>query len=71
MSRILRLSLLAPDIVEAIPDGRTNQALILEKLAHRALHPDDRGGRGDLELSGVVPRHEELRDWPAGSKARA
>jgi hypothetical protein len=32
VSRILRLALLAPDIVEAILVGRTNQTLMLEKL---------------------------------------
>ena len=32
VSRILRLALLAPDIVEAIIAGRTNQALMLERL---------------------------------------
>jgi hypothetical protein len=32
VSRILRLALLAPDIVEAVLSGRTDQALILEKL---------------------------------------
>ena len=32
VSRILRLALLAPDIVEAILEGRTNQALMLETL---------------------------------------
>jgi hypothetical protein len=32
VSRILRLALLAPDIVEAILGGRTDQALMLEKL---------------------------------------
>jgi hypothetical protein len=32
VSRILRLALLAPDIVEAILAGRTDQALMLEKL---------------------------------------
>jgi len=32
VSRILRLALLAPDIVEAILVGRTDQALMLEKL---------------------------------------
>jgi hypothetical protein len=31
-SRILRLALLAPDIVEATLAGRTDQALMLEKL---------------------------------------
>jgi hypothetical protein len=30
--RILRLVLLVPDIIEAIVAGRTNQALILERL---------------------------------------
>jgi hypothetical protein len=32
VSRILRLALLAPDIVEAILEGRMNHALILEEL---------------------------------------
>jgi hypothetical protein len=32
VSRILRLALLAPDIVEAILAGKTNQALMLEQL---------------------------------------
>jgi hypothetical protein len=32
VSRILRLSLLAPDIIEAILVGRTDQALMLETL---------------------------------------
>ena len=32
ISRILRLALLAPDIVEAILAGRTDQSLMLEKL---------------------------------------
>jgi hypothetical protein len=32
VSRILRLALLAPDIVEAILDGQADQALMLEKL---------------------------------------
>ena len=32
VSRILRLALLAPDIVEAILAGKTDQVLMLEKL---------------------------------------
>jgi hypothetical protein len=32
VSRILRLALLAPDIIEAILAGRTDQALMLEQL---------------------------------------
>ena len=35
VSRILRLALLAPDIIEAILAGRTDQALVLEKLERR------------------------------------
>jgi hypothetical protein len=38
VSRILRLALLAPDIVEAILAGKTDQALMLEKL-ERPLSP--------------------------------
>ena len=36
-SRILRLALLAPDIVEAILTGRTDQVLMLEKLERQLL----------------------------------
>ena len=32
VSRILRLALLAPDIIEAILAGRTDQAMMLEQL---------------------------------------
>jgi hypothetical protein len=32
LSRILRLALLAPDIIEAIVTGRADRALMLEKL---------------------------------------
>jgi hypothetical protein len=32
VSRILRLALLAPDIIEAILSGQTDQALMLERL---------------------------------------
>jgi hypothetical protein len=32
VSRILRLALLAPDLVEAILAGQTDQALMLEQL---------------------------------------
>jgi hypothetical protein len=35
VSRILRLALLAPDIVEAILAGRTDQVLVLERLERR------------------------------------
>jgi hypothetical protein len=38
VSRILRLVLLAPDIVEAILAGRTDQGMILERL-ERPLTP--------------------------------
>jgi hypothetical protein len=33
VSRIVRLALLSPDIIEAILAGRTNQGMILEQLA--------------------------------------
>jgi hypothetical protein len=32
VSRILRLALLAPDVVEAILAGTTNQSIVLERL---------------------------------------
>jgi hypothetical protein len=32
LSRILRLALLAPDIIEAIVTGRVDRSLMLEKL---------------------------------------
>ena len=32
MNRILRLALLAPDIVEAILGGRADQSVVLERL---------------------------------------
>ena len=32
MSRILRLALLAPDVVEVILEGRSGQALTVERL---------------------------------------
>ena len=35
ISRILRLALLAPDIVEALLAGRTDQAVMLEQLERR------------------------------------
>ncbi len=36
VSRILRLALLAPDIVETILDGRSDQALMLEQAGAAA-----------------------------------
>ena len=53
MSRILRLALLAPDIVEAILTGRTDQVLMLEKLERQLLaqwsaaHGSDHAGEDD------------------------
>lgn len=54
-SRNLRLALLAPDIVEAILTGRTDQVLMLEKLERQLLaqwrraaaHGSDHAGEDD------------------------
>ena len=52
-SRILRLALPAPDIVEAILTGRTDQVLMLEKLERQLLaqwsaaHGSDHAGEDD------------------------
>jgi hypothetical protein len=35
VSRILRLALLAPDIIEMILEGRSDQALLLQQLERR------------------------------------
>jgi hypothetical protein len=53
VSRILRLALLAPDIVETILSGQTDQSLILEQLER----PLPRGWNEQREaLQGVVGR---------------
>jgi hypothetical protein len=48
ISRILRLALLAPDVVEAILEGRTEPALMLERLERPlpASWEDQRWGLG-------------------------
>jgi hypothetical protein len=50
VSRILRLALLAPDMVEAILAGRTDQALMLDKL-ERPLPASWEEQRRHLELA--------------------
>ena len=54
VSRILRLALLAPDIVDAIVAGRTNQDMILEQL-ERPL-PADWSEQRDRLFSSGIPR---------------
>jgi hypothetical protein len=51
VSRILRLALLAPDIVEAILDGRANHTLALERL-ERPLQAGWEGQRRALGVGG-------------------
>jgi hypothetical protein len=46
VSRILRLALLAPDIIDAVLAGRTDQALMLERL-ERPLPMTSRPSRSD------------------------
>jgi hypothetical protein len=48
VSRILRLALLAPDIVEAVLAGKTDQALMLEHL-ERPLPADWREQQEQLQ----------------------
>jgi hypothetical protein len=54
VSRILRLALLAPDIVEAIFAGRTDQALMLQRLERPlpASWEDSRGLYRSLDDAG-------------------
>jgi hypothetical protein len=66
VSRILRLALLAPDIVEAILAGRSHQTLMLERLARslpaswegqrECLLPQAKPGRGPTPLTLVGNR---------------
>jgi hypothetical protein len=46
VSRILRLDMLAPDIVEAILKGQTDQALMLESLERPLPASWEEGPRG-------------------------
>ena len=55
VSRVLRLALLAPDIMEAIMEGRTDQALMLERLG-RAMPPDREEQRARLSVNVVSPK---------------
>jgi hypothetical protein len=59
VSRILRLALLAPDIVEAILAGRTDQALPLERLV-RPLPSDWQQQRTHLPATDGASRHKQL-----------
>ena len=52
VSRILRLALLAPDIVEEILEGRQQDALLLERL-RRGWPADWAAQRSHLHLLGV------------------
>jgi hypothetical protein len=58
VSRILRLALLAPDSVEAILVGSTDQVLLLERLAR----PLPVLGRSSA-LAFSSPRYRELDPW--------
>ena len=48
MSRVLRLTLLAPDIVEAILDGRQAEGVRLEDLSGRGFPVDWEGQRSAM-----------------------
>ena len=50
VSRILRLALLAPDIVEAVLEGRANTGLVLERLEGRCR----RAGRSSVWYLHIV-----------------
>ena len=53
VSRVLRLTLLAPDIVEAILDGRQPEATLLEDLL--GVLPAGVGNRSALACGSVIP----------------
>jgi hypothetical protein len=55
VSRILRLALLAPDIIEMVLEGRSDQALMLEQLERPlpASWPEQRAVRSNPPQSSV------------------
>jgi hypothetical protein len=55
VSRILRLALLAPDLVDAILTGSTDQGIVLEQLDGRSR----RSGEEQREQPGLVNRRGE------------
>jgi hypothetical protein len=55
LSRILRLALLAPDIIEAIVTGRTGQSVMLESL-ERLLPASWEEQRQGLRMGGRYDR---------------
>ena len=59
VSRILRLALLAPDIVEAILDGQADQALMLERLERPLPASWEQQRRGSGSPIGATEA-----DWP-------
>jgi hypothetical protein len=54
LSRILRLALLAPDIVEGIPVGTADQALVLERLERPPDGELDGAARSHSRIQGIV-----------------
>jgi hypothetical protein len=65
VSRILRLPLLAPDIVEAILAGSTDQALIFERLERIVVAPD--GISVTLHAAGIRSLVAELASEEAAA----
>jgi hypothetical protein len=64
VSRILRLALLAPDIVEAILTGRTDQVLMLEKLERQLLAQWSEQRRTAQTIPGRMMQRRSRRPVP-------
>jgi hypothetical protein len=56
LARILRLTLLAPDLVEAIPEGDEPDGLSLEKLYRAPMAWEEQRGTAGCAVGSCAPR---------------